>query len=210
MECERAERVTLALADARAKMGKLISSMWLMRKADLVRLATEELGWSSTKAMKTTVGQLRLALREHRAALWGPGTSLPTGLTRMRLDELKVEAAQRSIPLQASEAHSKTREMLIRDIREHEEKANAKTTSSGATLRPATSARTRSSSAKQGYREEVEWMSVDHRGDTESSKLLSGSTTGPAAMARTQELLGRMPPEDFQRIIAGAAAGRQV
>ena len=83
LECERSERITLALVDARAKLGKLVSSIWLMRKADLVRLAMEELGWSSTRATKTTVGHLRFALREHRVALPGPGTSLPTGLSRM-------------------------------------------------------------------------------------------------------------------------------
>ena len=208
LECERAERAAQALEEARSKLGKLSSSIWLMRKEELVRLAMEELGWTHGKAMKTTTGQLRLALREHRAALRGPAGSLPTGLSRMKLDELQVEATQRSILLQTPEGRRKTREMLIRDIREHEDKANAKSSSLGAT--PKASARRRSASGKRGNPDDVEWMSVDHREETGSSGFSSASTAGPAAMARAQELLGKMPPEDLQRVLAGLAEGRQV
>ena len=78
--------------------------MW---NADLVRLATEELGGTSTGAMRTTVGQLRLALREHCRALRDPGTSLPIGLPRMKLDELKIEATQRPISCRLSRNESR-------------------------------------------------------------------------------------------------------
>ena len=155
------------------------------------------------------MGQLRLALCEHRAALRGHGSTLPVGLSRMKLEELRVEATQRSIPLQAPEGRSKTREMLIRDIREHEEHVTAKTITSVATTRRSTSPRERSASGTRGHSEDVEWMLVDHPAETESSEFLSGSSAGSAAMTRAQELLGRMPQEDLRKLLTGLVEGKR-
>ena len=84
LECERSERINLALVDARAELGELASSIWLIRKADLVRLAMGELGWSCTTATETAVDHLRDVLWYHRVeALLGAGTSPSTGLSRM-------------------------------------------------------------------------------------------------------------------------------
>ena len=101
--------------------------------------------------------------------------------------------------------------MLIRDIREHNERSNAKNTTSGATTKSAASERRRSSSVKRGppNRDEVEWMSVEHPGGTGSDAFSKGLSVGPAAMARAQELLGRMPPEDLQKLLAGVLGGKQ-
>ena len=90
LECERAERATHALEDARAKLGKLSDCIW--RVVDLVRLSKErpnptpppqlvvELEWTRLGALRTARDELLLALREYRAALQGPGSSMPTGL----------------------------------------------------------------------------------------------------------------------------------
>ncbi|CAK0872907.1 unnamed protein product [Prorocentrum cordatum] len=100
-------------------------SIWQMREAELVTLTMQELGWRRDRAEAETVGQLRLALREKKSETKASEeekddlrTTLPKGLANMRLAELQEEAAVREIPLTRSSGTNKTREELIRDVRQ--------------------------------------------------------------------------------------------
>ncbi|CAK0869248.1 unnamed protein product [Prorocentrum cordatum] len=99
-------------------------SIWEMRKAELVTLAMQRLGWQRARAEAETAGQLRLVLREKKDEIQAsevekddPRTTLPTGLTNMKLAQLQEEAAVRQIPLTRSNGADKRREELIRDVR---------------------------------------------------------------------------------------------
>ena len=135
---------------------------------------------------------------------------MPTGLPRVKLDKLKAEATQRSIPVQTAEGRNKTRDMLIRDIREHEDRASAKTSTSGAATRRTAAEVRRPTSVKRGPpNPDPVWMSFERPGGTGSNDSLNGSIVGPAALARAQELLGKMPPEDIQQVLGGELVGKQ-
>ena len=109
------------------------TSIWQMRKAELVELAVLELGWPRRQAEAETVGQLRLALREMRdeqkatTALASPQSALPKGLNRMLLAQLREEATTRQIELTKADGKSKTREELIRDVKRHVGEVQAET-----------------------------------------------------------------------------------
>ena len=109
------------------------SSIWQMRKGELVELAISELGWTRRQAEAETVGQLRLALREMKdeqkvtAALVGPQSALAKGLNRMLLAQLQEEATTRQIELTRADGKSKTREELIRDVKRHVGEVQAET-----------------------------------------------------------------------------------
>ena len=101
------------------------TSIWQMRKAELVEPAVMELGWPRRQAEAETVGQLRLALRERKAeqkaarVLTSPQSVLPKGLNRMKRVQLQEEATTRHIEVTRADGRRKTKEELIRDVRRH-------------------------------------------------------------------------------------------
>jgi len=91
-------------------------SIWKMRKQELVETAVRLLGWSRSYAEKETVGQLRLYLKEENDRQKTAGL-IPKGLTKMKLEDLQVEAMNRGLPTEDEKDRRKTREELIRDIK---------------------------------------------------------------------------------------------
>jgi len=100
-----------------SKLVKKTSSIWEMRKPALVEAAIKNLGWSRDKAESETVGQLRLYLKEAKTAKKAITNHLPTGLQRMKHEELQEEAMNRGLEITKGKGAKKTREELIRDIK---------------------------------------------------------------------------------------------
>ena len=82
-----------------SKLVKKTSSIWEMRKPALVEAAIKNLGWSRDKAESETVGQLRLYLKEAKTAKEPIKNHLPTGLQRMKHEELQEEAMNRGLEI---------------------------------------------------------------------------------------------------------------
>ena len=184
-ECKQRQRATQALEDTRNRLGKLNNSTWLM--PNLVRSVTLELGWTRTKASNMTICQLRQALREHRAALPGPGPSRTVGLSQIRDIRVHEEkaGAQNTTSGTVKKGAASTRRRSRSVISVHEEQADAQNTTSGAVMKGAASAKRRSRSVKRGPP------------DTDDAQ-----PAGPAERATAlRELLGKLPPEEF-RIMA--------
>ena len=91
----------LQLDEARARQKP--TSIWSMRKADLVEVARRELDMRPDQAAKLTVLELRELIRQQRgtktAETEDPLARLPKGMTRMRRDELIQECELRNINL---------------------------------------------------------------------------------------------------------------
>ena len=90
-ECER----------LRTLVGKKASSIWTMNKAELVETARKELGWTLSQCEKETVTTLRERIRSVRHVCQmtdDPLAKVPTGLEKMKVDELKIEIMNRSLP----------------------------------------------------------------------------------------------------------------
>jgi len=103
------------------EIGRRQTSIWAMRKDELVRKAREELGMSHADAESETVGQLRLLLKEHAEIYQKPRLNLPKGLTRMTHAQLLEACDKQGIPTEDSGGRLglKTREMMIRDLKLH-------------------------------------------------------------------------------------------
>ena len=99
-----------------AHMGRQASSIWMMRKADLVQVAVTELKWSQTQAEKARVGELRLAIKEFRQLQEvqegiDPLAQRPKGLVKMLKEDLIKEMKIRQLDVTDA-----TREVMIRAI----------------------------------------------------------------------------------------------
>jgi hypothetical protein len=123
----RLNEVVPALEAAREKLGRRAASLHLMKKAELVALAVNEMGLTYAKAEKETVDSLRFLLRTARktmeeAAKAQSEWAIPAGLARMSLATLLDEATRRSLEtmrLKNGKIASKTRDQLIYEIRLH-------------------------------------------------------------------------------------------
>jgi len=133
-------------------------SIWTMTKDQLVEAARKELGLSQTKAQAETVTTLRERLREVRRirmTTLDPLASIPKGLDKLPLQELKEEAIVRALP----EPDQVTRAKLIVLIRDD---AGARLMVENAVMQPASSstqARTPSTRPSRGG------LNADHSDD---------------------------------------------
>jgi hypothetical protein len=76
------------------------TSIWTMKKPDLVEVARKEIGLRSDQATKLTVIEIRELIRQHREsvkAMEDPLMKLPVGLARMTVEQLKEECVRRNI-----------------------------------------------------------------------------------------------------------------
>ena len=145
-------------------LGRQATSIWHMRKADLVDAAVKELKMSRAVAEEHRVGELQLLLKEARAAAEAavspdnPLESVPAGISRMKLAELQQQAEARSI------APGKMgREEIIRAIKAHHgalpgakaQAAALQTATSQKTKPPSTNRASRSLSVKRALHHEI-------------------------------------------------------
>ena len=111
------EAQTTELARLNTALGKKKESIWSMNKAELVETARKELGLTLKQANDETVTTLREKLRRVRKAttvMIDPLATLPKGLEKLTLQELKEEAVVRGLP----EPEPVTRAKLIVLIRD--------------------------------------------------------------------------------------------
>ena len=114
--------------------GRRGSSIWMMRKEDLIQCAYRELEMSRTQAERETVVTLRERLRQARARNDAKAsatdplmqTQVPSGLERMTHAVLILECEKRGISTAAPPASKgraqrelKTRAAMIVDIKDH-------------------------------------------------------------------------------------------
>ena len=115
----------------RERLGKQKSSIWQMRKEDLIELARRELGMPRPDAEKESVITLREKIRRNRAQVQeeaDPLVTLPKGLERMTAEELCRECRARNLditPLPGHRGQVKTRPQMILMIREDVELKNS-------------------------------------------------------------------------------------
>ena len=100
------------------------TSIWRMKKAQLVETALDEPQITHQQASKLTVDLLRYLIKEHReqSGTTSAPSGLPPGLSRMSHQELCVQADARGISVVDNRRrnNTKARQQLIIDIREYE------------------------------------------------------------------------------------------
>ena len=112
------------------RLGKQKSSIWQMRKEDLIEVARRELGMHRYDAEKETVTTLREKIRRNRSQTQeeaDPLVTLPKGLERMTSAHLCNECQMRGLdisPLPGHRGSVKTRAQMILMIREDVELKN--------------------------------------------------------------------------------------
>ena len=105
------------LYNLQAKEKKRASSIWTMKKAELVEVARQELGLTLAKAEEDPAPILRQRIKDHRDMLRETEDVLdqvPIGLGKMKLLPLIKEAEQRGLPVQDGMTRTKL-QMMIRD-----------------------------------------------------------------------------------------------
>jgi len=119
------ERLSLQVAEL-AQNQIPETNLWLMKKERLVAMAVDKLGWTFETASQETAGQLRLFLKENRDETrrqemidGDPQAKVPVGLTKLNKVQLMRECEARGMDsgMSSKGTDSKTREMLIRDIK---------------------------------------------------------------------------------------------
>ena len=125
------------------RLGKQKSSIWSMRKEDLIEVARKELGMNRWDAEKETVITLREKIRRNRSQIQeesDPLVTLPRGLERMTSAQLCSECQLRGLdisPLPGNRGSVKTRPQMILMIREGVELKNSSSGSQTQTNRAA-------------------------------------------------------------------------
>ena len=120
---ERVEQLLQENAILRNKIKKRATSIWEMKKAELVEVAMRELNMDREEAEAETVAQLRYIIKNCRElAAMGEeelGVRLPRGLGRMKRKELLEECERRGLATEDPRRPDglKTREAMIFDIR---------------------------------------------------------------------------------------------
>ena len=100
-----------------------VTSIWKMKKEDLLEVACRELGLEPHQLEKVTVLEIREKIRQHRVenkAVLDPRLQVPKGLSKMTVAELSQECEARNIELEAIPSGSRgpNRAQMIIAIKE--------------------------------------------------------------------------------------------
>lgn len=114
------ESLATEVARLQKLMGKQATSIWTMKKEDLLEVARKELGYLPEYAEKFTVVVLKEKIRRNREQLSAltedPQAQKPKGLGKMTLQELMNEHQLRNLPAPSKATRAQIIEIIEEDV----------------------------------------------------------------------------------------------